>query len=145
MYFAYGANMDVLAMADRCPRSKPVSVGRLAGSRFFISRDGYASVRREANASVHGLLWALAWADVPALDRFEDLSSGLYRKESRPVLRAGGGPIQAMIYVGRTDEKGPPQPGYLEPIIAAAERLGFAPTYIAELRSWMPPRGPLRR
>ena len=144
LYFAYGANMDILAMADRCPRSNSVGVGRLASTRFFISRDGYASIRRERDAFVHGLIWDLAWADIPTLDRFEDLASGLYRKVRRPVLRAGG-PTQAMIYIGRTDENGPPQPGYLEPIIASAEALGFPKPYIAELKSWMPVRGPLKR
>ncbi len=47
LYFAYGANMDVAAMAKRCPSSKPLGLARLprgaAGIRralVYIGRSG---------------------------------------------------------------------------------------------------------
>ena len=36
LYFAYGSNMDVAAMAQRCPRSKLLGVARLPRHKVFI-------------------------------------------------------------------------------------------------------------
>ncbi|MEN9708785.1 MAG: hypothetical protein RIQ68_1193, partial [Pseudomonadota bacterium] len=44
LYFAYGSNMDVKAMAERCPRSTALGPARLARHRFFIMDSGWASV-----------------------------------------------------------------------------------------------------
>ena len=46
LYFAYGANMNVAAMAKRCPRSKPLGVARLMRHGFVILDSGFASVVR---------------------------------------------------------------------------------------------------
>ena len=71
LYFAYGGNMDVAAMAQRCPRSKPLGLARLARHRLTVMREGWLTVVRDARSDVHGVLWDLALSDVPALDRFE--------------------------------------------------------------------------
>ena len=92
LYFAYGSNMDLAAMSVRCPRSRALGPARLIGHRFFITRDGYASVMREPGRLVWGLLWDLALADVPALDRYESLGTGLYAKVIRPVITDRGAP-----------------------------------------------------
>ncbi len=86
LYFAYGANMDIADMAKRAPNSRPLGLARLPRHRFIIMKDGYASVVRDARLSVHGLLWDLALADLPPLDRFEGLDRGLYVKINQPVI-----------------------------------------------------------
>ena len=55
LYFAYGANMDVAAMAKRCPSSKPLGLARLPRHRWIISADGYANVVRDPRRDVHGM------------------------------------------------------------------------------------------
>ena len=75
LYFAYGANMDAGAMAARCPRSTLIGQGRLNRHRFIIMREGYASVVRDPTSTVWGVLWDLALADVPALDRYEGVAA----------------------------------------------------------------------
>ena len=89
LYFAYGANLDVTAMAQRCPRSRALGLGRLARHRVAIMKEGYATVVTDPAAMVHGLLFDLAFADVPALDRYEEVGSGLYQTITQPILRAG--------------------------------------------------------
>ena len=138
IYFAYGANMDVAAMAQRCPSSRPLGPARLMNYRFFIMTDGFASVRRAAGSAVYGLLWDLALADVAALDRFEDVASGRYGKIVQPVIRSGAGGVQALIYVGASQETGLPRPGYLESVIAAARCGRPAPKLPAESRCRAP-------
>ena len=140
MYFAYGANIDAAAMASRCPRSRLLGPARLARHRFALRREGYATVVHDPAAMVHGLLYDLALADVPALDRFEDVAGGLYVKLTQPVLRANGGAVRALVYVGRGGEArgARPQPGYLEAIVAAAATAGLPGEHIAFLRSLVP-------
>ena len=36
LYFAYGANMNVAAMAARCPRSKPLGLAKLVRHRLVV-------------------------------------------------------------------------------------------------------------
>lgn len=140
LYFAYGANLDVVAMAQRCPRSRALGLGRLARHRVAIMKEGYATVMTDPSSMVHGLLFDLAFADVPALDRYEEVGSGLYQKISQPILRAQGGSVRAMVYVGRGGEArgASPAPGYLDQVIAAATSVGLPAEHIAYLRSLGP-------
>jgi hypothetical protein len=121
LYFAYGANMDVEAMARRCPRSKPLRVAKLLRHRLAIMREGWLTATREPRGRVHGVLWDLALADVPALDRFEGLGEGLYAKAVQPVVAAGG-PKRALVYFGRNAGPGRADPAYMRAVIAAARQ-----------------------
>jgi gamma-glutamylcyclotransferase (GGCT)/AIG2-like uncharacterized protein YtfP len=133
LYFAYGSNMDVSAMARRCPASRPLGPARLVRHRFAILESGYATAVRDPAATVHGVLYDLALADVPALDRYEDIARGLYRKVVQPVLRREGGPVQALVYIGTGPSGGEPRPGYMEGVTAAAQMAGLPATYLAFL------------
>ena len=86
LYFAYGANMNVSAMARRCPRSKALGLARLVRHRLAVMREGWLTVARDPRSAVHGVLWDLALADVAALDRYEGLPQGLYAKLTQPVV-----------------------------------------------------------
>lgn len=135
--FAYGSNMDVAAMGSRCPASKPSGLARLPRNRLVIMREGYASVVRDPRRTVWGLLWDLALADVPALDRYEGVAGGLYAKAALPVL-TDKGPRRALVYVGRGSGPGLPRPGYMEAVLDAARAAGLPPTYLRELETLAP-------
>ncbi|TXM74439.1 gamma-glutamylcyclotransferase [Methylobacterium sp. WL103] len=135
LYFAYGANMDAAAMVARCPASRLIGQGRLHRHRFIVMREGYASVVRDGRHTVWGVLWELALADVPALDRYEGVAGGLYVKATQPVATPGG-VKRALIYLGRSTAYGVPKPGYLEAVLAAGEAAQLPPAYLRELRGW---------
>ncbi|MBF9234199.1 gamma-glutamylcyclotransferase family protein [Microvirga alba] len=137
LYFAYGSNMDQADMAKRCPGSKVVGVGRLMRHRFVIFDGGYASVVRDPQRAVWGVVWDLALGDVPALDRYENLSTGLYTKVIQPVLTPQG-PRRAIVYVARSAKPGTPKPGYMEGVVAAAEEAGLPKDYIHGLAALLP-------
>ena len=137
LYFAYGSNMDQTAMLGRCPASKPVGIGRLMRHRFMIFDEGYATVVRDPQRAVWGMAWELALADVPALDRYESLSTGLYTKVVQPVVTAQG-PRRAIVYVGRSARPGTPLPGYMEGVVEAARHAGLPEEYIRSLGVWLP-------
>jgi gamma-glutamylcyclotransferase (GGCT)/AIG2-like uncharacterized protein YtfP len=132
LYFSYGANMDVGAMAARCPSSRALGRARLPRHRIFIMREGYASVRRAPNDEVHGVLWDLALADVRALDAFEGVDRGLYAKILQPVITETG-PRRALVYVGGTLETGVPKPGYVDGVLASAVHWDLPVAYQRQL------------
>ena len=137
LYFAYGSNMDQGAMLRRCPASKPVGTGRLMRHRFIVFDEGYASVTRDPQRTVWGMVWDLALADVPALDRYESLATGLYAKVIQPVV-TGQGARRAIVYVGRSARLGVPKSGYMEGVIEAAIQAGLPEDYIRSLGAWLP-------
>lgn len=138
MYFAYGSNMDVKAMAERCPRSTPLGPARLARHRFFIMDSGWASVCADPRRDVHGVLWDLALSDVRELDKYEDIHTGLYKKIMQPVLRGRGVSARALVYVGGSLKSGVAQAGYMEDVLAAARAWSLPETYLRELQSLVP-------
>src|SRR6202044_2164852 len=97
LYFAYGSNMDVDAMARRCPRSKALGLARLERHRLAVMREGWVAPVRDPSSAVHGVLWDLALADIAALDRYEGVSQGFYVKLTQAVI-ADRGPKQAIVY-----------------------------------------------
>ena len=143
LYFAYGSNMDVNSMAERCPRSKALGPARLARHRFFIMESGWASVCADPRRDVHGVLWDLALSDVHVLDAYEDIRSGLYKKIMQPVLRGGGASARALVYVGGSVKSGPAQPGYMEQVLEAARNWSLPDHYLRDLQAFIPamPRG----
>jgi gamma-glutamylcyclotransferase (GGCT)/AIG2-like uncharacterized protein YtfP len=136
LYFAYGSNMDAVAMARRCPASRPLGLARLARHRFAMLHAGYATVVRDPQSNVHGVLYDLALADVPALDRYEDIARGLYRKLVQSVLRKEGAPVRALVYIGAGPSGGRPKPGYMEEVVAAARSAELPEPYLAFLATF---------
>lgn len=119
LIFAYGANMDVAAMALRCPRSKPLGTARLMRHRLVAMREGWLNVTRDAHSTVFGVLWDVALADVAALDRYEGVGEGLYVKNLQTVA-SDAGAKRALVYFGANIGPGAARADYLETVIAAA-------------------------
>jgi gamma-glutamylcyclotransferase (GGCT)/AIG2-like uncharacterized protein YtfP len=136
LHFAYGANMERAAMARRCPGAAALGLARLAGWRYVIA-EGYGSVAPAAGSCVYGVLWRLTPRDLAALNAFESLDSGLYRRMHLTV-EAGVGRARALVYVGRKRHKRVPMPGYQERIVAAAQEWQLPRFYIDELRRLAP-------
>jgi hypothetical protein len=132
LYFAYGANMDVEAMARRCPRSRPMGAARLMRRRLTLMREGWLTATRDPTGRVHGVLWDLALADLPALDRFERLADGLYVKALQPVIAADG-PKRALVYFGANAGPGRAEAAYVQQVIAAARHWRLPDEAIATL------------
>lgn len=103
-------------------------------------REGYASIAPARGARVHGALWRVAARDLAALNAYENVGAGLYRRRVVTV-RAGGRRWRALAYVGRNRGPGRPRPGYLDGIVIAAAREWMLPRrYIAALARSCPTR-----
>jgi gamma-glutamylcyclotransferase (GGCT)/AIG2-like uncharacterized protein YtfP len=136
LYFAYGANMERAAMRARCPAAVALGPARLGGWRYAIA-SGYGSVAPATGAAVFGVLWRLTVRDLAALNTFESLDSGLYRRATLAV-ELDGRRARALVYVGRQGGRPRPMPGYQERVIAAATAWQLPRRYIEELRRLAP-------
>jgi gamma-glutamylcyclotransferase (GGCT)/AIG2-like uncharacterized protein YtfP len=136
IYFAYGANMERAAMRRRCGAATPLGPAVLRGWRYFIAQ-GYGSVAPAAGMCVFGVLWRLTPRDLAALNAFESLDSGLYRRAMLTV-ETGGERTRALVYVGRRRGRRCPMPGYQERLVAAAQDWRLPQRYIAELARLAP-------
>lgn len=139
LYFAYGSNMDAAAMAKRCPHARALGPARLARHRFFIMAEGYASIARDRNAEVHGVLYDLAFSDIGPLDRYEEVLCGLYVKMTQPILRLNGGSTRALVYIGRCSQEGDAAPDYMGRIVSAAKDWSLPLAYVAFLETQLKP------
>lgn len=80
LYFAYGSNLNVAQMAQRCPSSIFIGKGTLPGYRWFINERGVANIAESPSDYVEGLLFAISEEDEQTLDRNEGVAKDLYQK-----------------------------------------------------------------
>jgi gamma-glutamylcyclotransferase (GGCT)/AIG2-like uncharacterized protein YtfP len=139
LHFAFGSNMSRSLMRAHAAEAQPIGAARLTGYRFIITRDGYASVVPAAGETVHGVLWRLTPRDLAALNAYESIESGLYRRAVLPVWREARREA-ALVYVARERGEGRPRPGYLDLVIAAARDWDLPESYIRSLQRWAPTR-----
>jgi hypothetical protein len=84
---------------------------------------------------VHGVLWRLGPREIIALNAFESIDTGLYRRRIVQVRHAGER-ASALVYVGRSRRGGRPKPGYMELVLAAARDWTLPVSYVTTLARW---------
>ena len=80
LYFAYGSNLHMQQMAQRCPDSIFKGKATLTGYRWQINQRGVANVVASRNDVVEGLLYLVNIRDEKSLDRSEGVAKGFYQK-----------------------------------------------------------------
>ena len=130
-YFAYGSNMNVDQMADRCPSAEIVGVCRLDGHRFLINSRGVATLLPDASSYALGILWDLPPEDEQTLDDYEGVPT--YYQKHLVSVETDRKAIQALIYQATDETPGWARPGYMKGIVTAARQHGFDEKYVAEL------------
>ena len=155
-HFAYGSNMSRSHMAVRCPQAIALGTAVLAGWRFVVGIDGYASIVQERGSQVRGVLWRLSPRDLAALNAYENVQGGLYRLRTLPVRWQharnaiaepatiqplhGQHPVVALVYIGCRGGTGTPRPGYMELVLDAAREWDLPQSYLRALARWTPSR-----
>jgi len=138
LYFAYGSNMDLLQMGDRCPGAVTVSTAELPSYRFIINTGGVATLVPDPTSTVQGLLWKISKKDERSLSRHEGVKHGIYKKAFVGVRLPNGTTTRALIYVAADSHPGKARPGYLEKVVSGAEGCGLPKSYIDQLKHWQP-------
>jgi len=100
LYIAYGSNLNLEQMANRCPTAKVVGASKINNYRLLFrgaNAGAVATIEHHKGASVPVLVWEITPADETALDRYEGWPF-LYRKETLKV-RLNGKYVTAMVYI----------------------------------------------
>jgi gamma-glutamylcyclotransferase (GGCT)/AIG2-like uncharacterized protein YtfP len=137
LYFAYGSNMDLEQMSNRCERAATVSTAELPRHRFIINSRGVATVVPDPASTVKGLLWKISREDERSLDRHEGVVKGAYRKAFTEVVVPDGSKVRALFYVAADSTPGKARPGYMEKIVSAAEACRLPKAYVDQLKPWL--------
>ena len=126
-YIAYGSNLNLEQMSNRCPTAKVVGPAVLKHYRLLFrgARAGaVADVEPFKGGTVPVLVWEITPADEAALDRYEGWPF-LYRKENIKV-RIDGKTITAMIYLmNNARGLGSPSCYYYSVILEGYRSAGF--------------------
>lgn len=135
-YFAYGANMDLDRMLDRCPNAKFIEAGELKGYRFIINTRGVASIVPESTSSVFGIIWTITEEDEAFLDHFEGVKGGWYSKYTVTVCEiVEHNRHDCLVYVTSDSKEGKPIVDYFHNIIKWVKNYQFQKEYIIYLES----------
>ena len=100
LYAAYGSNMNISQMSDRCPTAKLRGNAVIKGYRLLFRgphAGAVATIEPKRGGVVPVLLWELAPADERALDRYEGYPV-LYTKEQLTVHQDNT-QLEAMVYI----------------------------------------------
>lgn len=127
IYLAYGSNLNVRQMAERCPTARMLGTAELKGYELLFRGKPHravATIEPKEGASAPVLLWKLRPGDEASLDHFEGVPK-TYAKQMVEV-EYGKNSIEAMTYVMTPGfYAGLPSAEYLSRIAAGYDRAGF--------------------
>lgn len=100
LYLAYGSNLNIRQMAQRCPTAKIVGITTLENYKLLF-RGGHAcsvaTVEPSEGDKVPVMIWEIQDKDEAALDRYEGFPH-LYIKKNVKV-KLGKKTVEVMMYV----------------------------------------------
>lgn len=98
LYFAYGSNLDLEQMVQRCPDAEIVGPVGLENYELRFCGSGFATVAPRKGSVVYGLVWKITPNCEQSLDRYEGYPRH-YTKETVTVKDAAGAEIPVMVYI----------------------------------------------
>ena len=113
-YLAYGSNLNQDQMIQRCPGAKIIGSIYLNGFRLVFR--GVADFEKDADSKLALGLWEITEDHEKALDRYEGVNSGLYKKILW-LIEFKNIQYKALIYKMNSDSIGSPYEPYKETII----------------------------
>ncbi|MCG6538286.1 MAG: gamma-glutamylcyclotransferase [Syntrophales bacterium LBB04] len=138
LYFAYGSNLWLKQMENRCPGHKVKGTGILEDYRWIISKRGYANIVKSISDEVRGVVYELTEADERSLDNCEGVNIGSYRKEMIAV-KIDGQVHECLVYVDPVEEEGKPKHEYIDRINKGIVEAKLAVNYVDKyVRKFIP-------
>jgi cation transport regulator ChaC len=148
LVFAYGSNMDIAQMRERCPDSKhrfePV-VAKAEGWKLCFPRysdnrkGGVGSIIRAPGEVVRGIVYQIVTSrDLKRLDTREGIFAKAYHRERLVVKTLEGKDLETWTYVAVPQDAPPrhyaPAKEYLALYICGAEQFSIDVAYVESLR-----------
>lgn len=150
LYFAYGSNMSLAQMRERCPAHERVGIAKLSGYALCFPRSspirlcGVAGIEERGSSEVWGVVYRLNAIDLATLDKREGYDAAAafqinrYNRREVTVLLEGdpSRPAACLVYLARS-EPGVhvPSSAYLGTMVEGAAENGLPAGYIETLRA----------
>lgn len=134
LYAAYGSNLHLAQMAERCPGAKPLGTGVIRDYALQFKGSlgqAHATIARREGAEVPAVVWELTASDEAQLDRYEGYPSYYFKQEV--TVQMGEKEVTAMAYI--MDLKmgfGVPAPGYHQTILEGYRDFGLDPGIVRQ-------------
>ena len=133
LYFAYGSNLDLEQMAQRCPDAEIVGPVRLENYELRFRGSGFATVAPKKGSTVHGLVWKLTPNCEQSLDRYEGYPHFYYKTELELPLAETGKKLTAFVYIMHEERRlGIPTSAYVSTCKFGYTIFGFDFKYLDE-------------
>lgn len=140
-YLAYGSNLSMAQMAQRCPDAVYVGTAELRDYQLLFkgSQSGsYLTVEPKKGSTVPVLVWRISERDEHYLNRYEGYPSFYYKKTMEVEVQSFIGMktadvIEAIIYIMHEDRPlGCPTKYYYDICLEGYSRFGFQQTVLEQ-------------
>lgn len=138
LYFGYGSNLCVSQMVRRCPTAKKLRPLPIYGAKLIFRGVADILITDNPNDVILGGLWRITEEDERALDRYEGVSSGIYKREFFYIRDKSRHWHSVLYYKMASEGIFPPSEGYLYGIVEGYADFGLDLTKLDEAvqHSW---------
>ena len=134
-YLAYGSNLSIAQMVQRCPNA--VYVGKATIKDYqLLFKGSYLTIEKKEGASVPVLVWKITEYDEARLDRYEGFPTFYYKESMNVEVTSllgdvSLGNVDALIYIMHEERKlGLPSLHYYEVCLDGYAHFGFDPEFL---------------
>ncbi len=140
LYFAYGSNMNINQMNNRCPNGFEKYINNVLSDYVLgFDQSGYANIKEQEESYVPGVVYKISKECLKSLDSYEGypnhynrLIVSLYDFSTRTALKS-------WVYIQPPENfGGVPNKSYLNIIIAGAEENKLYSNWINYLKEYTP-------
>ncbi len=139
-YIAYGSNLNIRQMKERCPQAEIVGTSVIPDYELLFKGEpagAYLTITPKKGAEVPVAVWLVTEEDEAALDEYEGWPFLYYKTEMElPVKEIQSGETvkrECFIYIMYSFRNiGEPTPGYVDICLEGYRDFGFDRTYLDE-------------
>lgn len=138
IYFAYGSNLHLEQMKQRCPTAKLLGTGRIENYTLLFrgpcQEDTFLTVEPKQGSFVPVAAFSVEPSDVKALDDYEDVENNLYRIEAVSAEVTGHGMLSGFWYIMNDGQPRLPSDRYWNTVLEGYQDVGFDRALLDEAR-----------
>ncbi len=134
-YFAYGSNMSLERMTERCGKENFVDLGKakLPGYSFYFYGRGHANIRPMASQTIEGVLFQIQDSCLQDLDQVEGYPN-IYQRQSVKITWKNTNVLAQAYIVEKDQTLAKPSPEYYQTVLSGAEEHDLSEGYIQYIK-----------
>lgn len=135
-YFAYGSNMNLARMTERCGKDNFVDLGKaqLPGYSFYFYGRGHANIRPMASQTIEGVLFQIQDSCLKSLDQVEGYPNTYQRQAVKVNWKETN--VLAQAYIVEKDQTvGTPTAEYYQIVLSGAQEHKLSESYIQQIKA----------